>query len=283
MKIKSQCCTGFIFLLAAMFSVLEGYSTTPHHGLGFRSEWTKIPYPHFDDNPLFGIKEKRATRRYLLPRHHPLAPILEQLFMSRVTLDRESLVAAGFHVMASQPRSLIQVVTHPLLPRYVIKLYFDTTLGVKWGIPGWKWFIYRCRGARKVKRVIERHHLKYFVVPDKWIYPLPAPVGVPNDPIYDFKHTILIADEMPLVPKAENKRLWKEAITEEHLVELMTILSYASSIRSRPDNMHFLPDGRIALIDTEYANKSPDFLSIRAYLSPKMLAFWDLLVDYQGP
>ena len=238
-------------------------------------------YPEFDNNPIFSSHERQLTRRYLLPLTFSLKPVLDAIFSTRVTLDQDTLRSAGFQILHKQPRSFIIVAKHPLVPGYLFKIYLDDLLVLKNNRPGWKWFVYRCKGARRIAKVIHKYKIKHFIVAHKWIYPLPEYPAPPAAPQYDQKHTVLIVEEMPLLPKQENKYLWLNQVNEEFLDELYTILKHASSIRSRPDNMNFMPDGRIAIIDTEYPNKNPDYESIKKYLSPEMLAYWEHLIRNQ--
>lgn len=234
-------------------------------------------YPNFSDNMLYTYDERKLTVNYLLPLKSPIKPILDKLFATRVTLNMQTLNAAGFRVIASRPRSYVKVVSHPSLKGYILKLHLDNLLKRKSGVPGWKWFVYRAKGAKNIAKVIEREHLNLVAVPKKWIYPLP-----PKFPAvatqHEQKHSVLVAERMPLVPKWRNKLLWQTALTKEHLRQLYIVLRNASSIRPRPDNVWFMPDGRLALIDTEYADKKPDYTSIRPYLKPELLDYWDALV-----
>lgn len=232
-------------------------------------------YPHFSDNRLLGKKEKSATAPYLLPLDFPFKNVIDLLFATRVTQDIDSLTSAGFQVIAAQPRSFIHVVKHPAVPGYVFKIYLDSVLKEKEDIPGWKWFIYRCRGAEAIAKLIAKKKMTHLTVPKKWIYPLPEYPNVPQG--YNQKHTILIAEEMPLVPMDINLALWNSALTKEHLKELYKVISKLASVRPRPDNVWFLPDGRLALIDTEYSNRKPDLGTIRSFLTPELKNYWDSL------
>lgn len=232
------------------------------------------PYKDFDDNPIFSSSERNSTRPYLIPQDHPIYPILSQLFATRVTENTQTFEAAGFQILSVRSGSMIKVARHPLLPGYIIKVYLDDHVKLKENIPDWQWFVYRCQGAKRVANVIEKHHIKHFTVPKKWLFPLPGSTIPPADPTYIRKHTVLIAEEMPLIPSDENFHLWKQAITKDYLQELYIILTEASSVRSRPDNIHFLPDGRMAIIDTEYPFKKADKKTMIEYLSPEMQKYW---------
>lgn len=258
----------FFFLAASVFADNQRIN----------DQKVEIRYPNFHDNSLFSSTEKKLTKPYLLPLEHPAKQLLDTLFKTRVSQDSVSLESAGFIHLTTRTSSFVDIIIHPLLPNYVIKLYRDDQLQSKQDIPSWRWLVYRCEGAKKVAKVIEKYELNYFVVPKKWIYPLPKKPAPPNDPAYQQKHSILIADWMPLINFEENLRMWKEEITKEHLDELFLILTKASSVRSRPDNIHFMPNGQLAIVETEYPFKRPDLTSIRDFLSDEMREYWDELI-----
>lgn len=233
--------------------------------------------PSFDDHPFFSKNELIATRPFLLPLDSPLKSIVDSLFTQRNTLNQDSFQTAGFEILHKQPRSFIVVASHPAVPHYLFKVYFDDELRMKSNKESWRWLILRCQGAKKVSSVIKKYNLQHFVVPHKWIYPLPVGNAPLHEPIYHPKHTLLIVERMNLIPKEDNLYAWTQTITTAHLDELYLILTHGASIRSRPDNMHFTSDGRIALVDTEYPDKKPDYKSIRPYLSEEMRAYWDEL------
>lgn len=237
----------------------------------------------FKNNPYISKKEKSAIKPYLLPDSHPIKPILDSLFSaSRVTLNSTTLRNAGFTILHSRKRSFIKVVNHPLMPGYLFKLYLDDELRLKHGRQGWKWFSYRCQGARTIAKLIKKEKIKHFTVAKKWIYALPAEPAMPALPGHSRKNCILVAEDMQLVSKEENLAIWKNGITKKHLVELYDIISYAPGRSYRPDNIPYTKNGKFAFIDTEYPDHKPDYNSIRPYLSPDMLSYWDQLVKKGG-
>ena len=50
----------------------------------------------------------------------------------------------------------------------------DSERRKKSGKEGWEWLIQRCEGADNIRNLIKEKNLKYFSVPDKWIYVLPT-------------------------------------------------------------------------------------------------------------
>jgi hypothetical protein len=233
----------------------------------------------FEKNPAISKKIKKVMRPFVIDDDHPMKLVLDNIFMSaRVTLDAKTFKANGFKIISRRPRSYVCVATHPLLPNYIIKAYLDTERREKRETPSWKWLVRRCEGAEKIRDIIKKKKIKNFVVAEKCIYPLPARPSPPDD----FDHTrhlaILLATDMDLAPADDNYYAWANYITEEHLDELYTIITYAKGSSYRPDNICYTNQGLFAFIDTEYPSEGPDYKSIRRHLNSKMRSYWDYLV-----
>lgn len=237
---------------------------------------SKADYKELKENPYVSSDERHAVKEGLMPREHPIRPILDALFSdTRVTATKGSLKKAGFRILKSQPRSFILVVKHPSLPGYLIKLHLDSEIRLKRGHPGWYWFAKRVYGAKQIARCIKKNHLRHFKVPGKWLYPLPVyPLHQPGS---DRKNVILVVEDMRLLPKEENVNAWKTLITPKHLDELYIILKKCGGSSLRPSNIPFSRDGKIAFIDTEYPDTKPRYNEIRPHLSRPMQAYWDKL------
>lgn len=237
---------------------------------------------HLANNPLINKTIQKEISPYLIPSNSRLVPILEQLFSTRVTLNSTTLTQAGFNILRRQPRSFIILANHPATPGYLFKLYLDTELRMKQKTPGWRWFARRCSGAKLVRKVIAKKNIRHFVVPKKYIYVLPPSTIPPKTAEIDPKPTILVVEDMQLVPKELNIAAWKNLVTPQILDELYTIISRANGSSYRPDNIPFSYLGKFAFIDTEYPYRNPDFKSIRPYLSSAMCKYWDELVKKGG-
>jgi hypothetical protein len=265
----------YLFLLGIL--LCSSIESLPSQIIHEESRSKKKIDPHVDKNPLWTSFQKKVSRPYLIGPDHPLRKSLDNLFRNRPTYNRASLEEAGFVILCHRPRSYIYVASHPLLPGYLFKIYVDTELKIKDKIPGWRWFVYRCEGRFCIDKTIKKKKLHLLTVPWKGIYPLPNTNIPPKSAVCDPKHTVLVVERMDLVPKEENLRLWKESITKDQLRELYTIVKNCSSIRTRPDNIHFTTKGTLAIIDTEYPNRDPDYVSLPPYLSPDMARFWQKL------
>jgi hypothetical protein len=239
--------------------------------------------PNFDDNPHIPSKARKVMKPYLLPLKHTMHSVLDSIFLKeRVTTDRATFYKAGFRTIAKGPRSYIRVAKHAELPRYLVKVYLDTVLKEKYHKESWKWLVRRCQGASKIRNIIRKYKIKYFVVPDKWIYCLPAEPSPPNDKQHTRHLALLLVTNMNLTSKSRNYHAWLHYITKKHLDELYVIISRAKGSSYRPDNIAYTKSGKFAFIDTEYPTQGPDFASIRPYLNQEMLNYWDDLVRQGG-
>jgi len=236
-------------------------------------------YNDFNSNPFMSAEERAAIKDYLLPINHPLKPILDSIFrVKRATLNSEAMDESGFTIKFKQPRSFIIVASHPQLPGYLLKLYLDSELRKKHGVPGWKWFVQRIQGATKILTIITARNSKYFVVPKKWMYPLPIHPAVPISPAFERKNEILVVQDMRLVSNENNLEAWKTVITKKHLHDFYAILKFAGGDSYRATNVAYTQDGTFAFIDTEYKTRHPNYYTIQRYLSAEMAHYWGQLV-----
>lgn len=265
-----------VLLLSALLSINE-FSVFPAHGA---LQAVQQSYGSLTENSLLPEKARKDLLPFLLPNDHPAKAELDAIFSSsRVSLDISTFTAAGFNVLATQPRSFIRVASHPLLPGYLVKVYLDDEVREKHRIPYWKWLTKRCEGAKKIAGVIKKKKIKLFKVAQKWIYPLPLANEVPATPQYAPKAILLLVENMELVPEAENLEAWRTKITQEHLNELYTITVMAGGGSYRPDNIAFSKDGKFAFIDTEYPGSVPDLNVITQFLSSEMQDYWNSLFN----
>lgn len=235
------------------------------------------------DNPYIPDSLKKEIKPFLLQPKEYRRRILDSIFKAtRATLTDETLVNAGFKILYKQPRSYIRVVSHPRLQGYLLKLYLDSERKIKKNVAGCEWLIRRCKGAKRIKKVIIKNNIAHFLVPEKKIYPLPKEPSPPLNKKFKRQLILLVVQDMQLTSKTESYMAWKKFITPEHLKELYIIISHASATTYRPDNLPLTIYGKFAFIDTEYPGQKPDFKTIRKYLSTKMRLYWDNLVREGG-
>src|SRR5581483_10228488 len=139
------------------------------------SEITPNPFRY---NNVVHITPKmyRKMHPYILPLRHPMKPALDSIFGGdRVLLDENCFSEADFEAFPVNSKSNIRVARHKKLPGYVLKVYLDSDTGknARDKRPGWACLIGRCKGAERIKRIIDKKQLRFFCVPRKWIYPLP--------------------------------------------------------------------------------------------------------------
>lgn len=229
-------------------------------------------------------KQRKKMAPWVLPENHPMKARLDAIFSaSRVILDKETFRAAGFHTFTVQPRSYVRVATHENLPGYVVKVYFDNEKRLKRNVEGWRWFVKRCEGAKRLSRIIKTKKIKHFVVAKKWIYVLPASSKSPVGEEYSPKSEILIAEDMNIVSHRRSREAWKTVMTEKHLDELYWLVTYGKGGTFRPDNICYTREGKFAFIDTEYTDRESSLKMLSRYLSPEMGKYWKKLVDRGGP
>lgn len=257
-------------LLAASFFFLAHF---------IYSSENNYSYPNFDDNPYLQNKMKKQMRPFLLPLNHPCKPILDRIFNRSRAIENELAFAqSGFETLLTTHASYLTVARHPCIPGYLFKVYLDSELRLKNERAGWEWLVDRCKGAQNVRKLIKKKRIRHFIVPDKYIYPLPAepsPVllsGQPRQPI------LLLVTDMNLTSRLESVNAWKNKITKEHLDELYLILSHGYASAGLIDNIPYTESGKFACVDTEYVKRKINYRMARSFLSEEMKRYWDQLV-----
>lgn len=234
-------------------------------------------YPGLHDNPLIEDHLKTALLPHLLPCDHPMKGRLDFLFsQGRITESLESMQKAGFTILHAMPRSFAVIAKHPQIPGYIFKMHLDSEKKGRYGTDSTDWLTNRCIAAKKIKRLIEKKQIRYFIVPEKWIYILPSyPYSAKANP----KPFILLATEIDICSDQETKEAWKTVVTKEHLNELYHILSAGYGSATLPTNIPYIGGGRFAFVDTEKPVKKKHFKKALDYLSPEMQTYWQHLTD----
>ncbi len=208
---------------------------------------------------------------HLLPLDHPIKEKLDALFsQSRVTQNQQTLTDAGFVILAARPKSYVIVAKHPEFPGYIFKLYLDTEQRKKYGVAHWRWLTRRCIGAKAIRKIIKKKKLRYFIVPDKWLYILPR-YPLPQEP--NPQPVILVETYIELSENSE--RAWKTHIKPKHLDELYTIFQSGYGSTHVDINTPYTKNKKFAFIDTESPQRKPTLKRVRNYLSRDMQRYWD--------
>lgn len=217
---------------------------------------------------------------YFLSDQHPAKPFLDQLFSSqRATLNKEAALQAGF-ILTEHQGQQATVLRHPQMPNYIIKVYFDTAVS---GIPEWEHWIKRIEGAKAVQAAINKRKFgSLFVVPKKWIYPLPAEPSPPEGE-YIRKNFILVADFIPILGTGENKWKYRMDMTRSNLRKLFTIVTDAGMYDSvRPNNVPWTYKKQLAFVDTEVYHQWPlDYHPMLEFINRNMKLYWQQLIAEQ--
>lgn len=274
-------CPYFIEILSAQFYYYESRGT--NIPLLIQTEeilekvWEKL-------NPEFtGIKEvvtdtafSLVTNRisYLLPKDHYLKHNLDEIFSKPDVLENsENFQEAGFVTLSHQGTGM-RVASHPLLHGFLIKTYISSE---KKQDDNWNWMVQRCEGASNIRKLIRQEQLRYFTVPDKWIYVLPKSTKKNS-----YTQTaVLVVTHMKIVSDEESRKAWNQA-TPNHLRELYCILSHGYASSFLPRNIPYTKKKKFSCIDTAYAKRTPNFKKPKSYFSKEMKVYWDKLVKSGG-
>ena len=210
---------------------------------------------------------------YLMTEDHPIKAKMDAIFSkARVTLNAETMNAAGFTNSKAGKWSNTVVTRHPKIPGYILKLYRDDQAG----FIDWHMCYRRCLGAQCIQETIDlMGYQKMFVVPKKWIYCIPnsSPEG---------KCFILVAEDLKILKRKENYAKWRSpAMSFERLEAIfLMVKSLGLSDSTVPFNIPFCKDGRNAFIDTEW-HHAPyiNYERLLIFLSPRGVAFWKTLIE----
>ena len=216
---------------------------------------------------------------YLLPVNHPLKPILDAIFPTRDVIKNEKTFAdAGFITLRAQRTSGISLASLPILKGYVVKLYLDSQSTHRSAYSQQDWLIQRCRGAVRLKELIQKGNFKHFVVPDKWLYKLPKKAGT-SDPTF-----VVVATYMNLVEKKETASAWKTKPTKKDLRQLFALMKNGGASTALVINTPLTKEGKFAFIDTEYPDRyfsKEKLQKVTHYFSPENQRYWSSLIQQE--
>lgn len=161
--------------------------------------------------------------------------------------------------------------THYRIEGYIFKIFTEDQDFV---IEERQAFERRIHGAKHIQETIDQNGFNdLFVVPEKWIYPLPEGAS-------KTRTCILVCENMDLMSPLNNKNRWKSSrITHELLDKLHHLLKTAGLIDSvYIDNIPFTKKKKIAFIDTENFNAWPiPYHVLGKFLSKKNRRYWEAL------
>lgn len=210
---------------------------------------------------------------FFLPENHPIKHKLDRLFSKRVTQNTKTLKNAGFLQPDPMKFSKTIVSKNKNVPGYMFKLFCDDQKGIS----DWQRCFYRVTGAIYIQDALNRYNINHlFVVPTKWIYPLPDD---PSPPTYlDRKNFIVVENLLDIYTGKENNRMWKSPIINQVTLTWIYFLlqELGLSDSAYNFNMPISKDNRISFIDTEHHHQWPvPLFKLWPYLSPEMRNYWN--------
>ncbi len=238
--------------------------------------WTELN-PYFNQTDV-AIKETIENQRsYLLPENSKLQAPLRKIFSDHNVLQTpKTFTEAGFVFISERPSGMV-VASHPKLPGYLVKAYIESRK-VK---SNWEWAVYRCLGVQYIRELIKEKKLSFFVVPNKWIYPL-TPIDDREDLISNTSPVVLIVKDMKLVGRKLSKAAWKTNANKTLIQQLYCILSHGYSSCCLGSNIPLTKKGKYACIDTEVPQRILPLHHVGNHLSDEMADYWEHLVKTGG-
>ena len=123
--------------------------------------------------------------------------------------------------------------------------------------------------------------MKFFCVPDKYLYPLPElPKKIKPEHIQ--KPIVLLVTDMNIMGKEETEKAWKKA-NKALIDELFCVVSHGYASANLTQNVPLCKNGKFAFVDTEHPKRTKfQYRDALYYLSPKMKTYWKKLVKTAG-
>lgn len=224
-----------------------------------------------EENPSFKQATLHKSSAHMLPRRHALRPILDKIFhSSHVLRDSASFAKAGFITIDKRTHNNMRVARHQDLPGYLVKVFLDSESPKSKRAMNNDNFRQRCDSADVIRRLIKRHGIAHFTVPDKWVYAPPS-----SKHRVGRRSLVLVVTDMNIVSYRETKRAWKTEITPQHLQELILIKRKVSLSQTIPENIPYTHEGTFAFIDTEKRTRHTQKMG--QYFSEDMQTYWQTL------
>ncbi len=237
----------------------------------YNSPTSYVQGRHVDDTTWTIVKP------YLLPEQLPLKAKLDALFSaSRVTLSLDSMKKAGFINPKPREWTRLIVTKHPDFPGYIFKIYLDAQRYHK-NKPEYIQWIQRIKGVAAIQKEIDKRGWQNdFKTPKKWIYQLPDEPSPPKQ--FVRKNFILVEEDMDILDHDSNYSAWS-VIPLELLNKLYVLLETVGLHDSKPDNIPYSQDGKLAFIDTQQINTWPvAYKKITPFFSGDLLSYWKELI-----
>lgn len=228
------------------------------------------------NNSLF----KESFKPYALPEDHTVKKFLDQVFSdSRPIANSVAMKKAGFSIPADKEQDLI-VAYHPQIEGYVIKYYYDNH-----NINEAPYWLLRMKGLARVEKAIDKFgYGDIMKAPKKWVYEIPnTDKVVANEGVYPKKY-LIVAEDMQVVSRKENDRLYKEELTAQQMKAIYDVLKETWLYDCvYVDNIPFSKDGKITFVDTEDFDRKPIKFKFMASAFPeKLQTYWKELTKNES-
>jgi hypothetical protein len=238
--------------------------------LGFFSMSYASEMPDFIDTLAIDYRSREHLDKYWLPADHPLKGWMDVLFSQiGITDNVQTLQEAGFKIISAMPFHPV-IAKHSSAQGYIFKIYPDSFKYTREGISSAEWLVRRCKIAEKIRNIIREKGIDYFVVPDKWLYALPAAKN---------HSLILVAKDMDIEDINVSKIAWKTKVTPKHLDELYSVLSKGYGSVDLPTNIPYTKSGYFTFIDTENLKRQLNLRRMKKHFSKEMSRYWEKIID----
>lgn len=207
---------------------------------------------------------------YYLPDTHKLKPILDSIFTKKSILKcKKSFIEAGFKTISLRWRGSLRVAKHPLVKGYLFKMYLRSETPFSLSNCNQR-LVQRCKSATIVRKIIERHQIQHFTVPEKWLYKVNISSG-------KLAYVLLVQD-MRLASKSKCKKAWSNKINRRSLRELYTIFRSGYGSLALLENIPYTKDRNFSFVDVEFSPREFKLNRINRYLSPKLRPVWKKII-----
>ncbi len=214
---------------------------------------------------------------YLLPEENPIKMQLDTLFLEESPIENIStLRKAGFQLIIPSKKTHPIIARHPLFKGVIFKLYLEVqNIGKQ--LTETQMWLKRILGANKVRKIIDQKNWNdKFKVPKKWIYLFPH-----NSENSGNRRSILVEEEMDIFDDQGNKKMWKGDSVDQELLAMLHFILEEIGLRdcTKPGNIAFCRDGRIAFVDTQTWGEWPvSYHRLSNFLSSPMDVCWKEII-----
>jgi len=232
---------------------------------------------------------KEMVAPYIIPEDHPAKPVLDEIFSVRASETLSTLRQAGFTQINLRKRGLV-VAQHPLLPGYIIKVYCDYT-GHSYNQFTKSYqmqdehleFVGRIEKRNLIARIIEKYGFEEFLLPKKWIYPIPTEINPARNHAKVKKFYLLIAEKIDILDPFETREIWKQ-VDQDYVYKFFLVYRDARLQDVGWANQCFTPSGRLAFIDTkDWPEETFKPLRFPHFLPHEHKLYWNQLIRANFP